>query len=245
MADRPDFNEYAVWSNNSQSRGGQKPTVFLIHTNEGDTNADQLAHWMQGDVGVSYHYCVSEDYNDHGVTVCDVVDTDHAAWSVGNANNISINLCFAGSKAAWSRADWLKQSRAIDVAAYIAVQDAKKYGFSTIVVPPPYSAGKPGISDHKWVTQVYGWGTHTDVGDGFPWDVFTAAVAKYANPGTQPPVVPPTPAPAFQHPSNDQMLKDVWDQLRGPEGKGWPQLGQDAQGHNLTVVDALAKLLGK
>lgn len=55
---------------------------------------------------------------------------------------------------------------------------------------------------------------------------------------------PPDPTP-FQHPSNDQMLKDVWDQLRGPEGKGWPQLGQDAQGHNLTVVDALAKLLGK
>ncbi len=47
---------------------------------------------------------------------------------------------------------------------------------------------------------------------------------------------PPEPQP-FQHPSNDQMLKDIWDQLRGPEGKGWQQLG------GLTLVDAVAKLL--
>ena len=54
---------------------------------------------------------------------------------------------------------------------------------------------------------------------------------------------PPDPTP-FQHPSNDQMLKDIWDQLRGPEGKGWTQLGKDEKGNNRTVVDALAKLLG-
>lgn len=48
---------------------------------------------------------------------------------------------------------------------------------------------------------------------------------------------PPDPTP-FQHPSNDQMLKEIWDQMRGPEGKGWPQLG------GLTLVDAIAKLLG-
>ena len=47
---------------------------------------------------------------------------------------------------------------------------------------------------------------------------------------------PPEPQP-LQHPSNDQMLKDTWDQLRGPEGKGWQQLG------GLTLVDAIAKLL--
>ena len=53
------------------------------------------------------------------------------------------------------------------------------------------------------------------------------------------PSIPQQPDPTpFQHPSNDQMLKDIWDQLRGPEGKGWPQLG------GLTPVDALAKLLG-
>ena len=37
-------------------------------------------------------------------------------------------------------------------------------------------------------------------------------------------------------------LQEVWQQLRGPKGNGWPQLGQNAKGQNLTLVDALAAL---
>ena len=86
-AARPDFNEYAVWSPNNQGRAGTKVDLWIIHTQEGDGNADSLAHYLQGNVGVSYHYTISEDSGDHGVTVCDVVDTDLASWSVLSANN--------------------------------------------------------------------------------------------------------------------------------------------------------------
>lgn len=241
---RPDFNEFPLWSPNCQDRGGAKIDAVFIHTQEGgggDDAALNLAQFLANPANqVSYHYTISQA-SDGGVTVVDCVDTDQASWSVLSANNRSINLCFAGSSASWTRAQWLQQSKAIDVAAYIIVADCKKYGIPLNVIAPPYTGRIPGISDHRYVTKVLGDGTHTDVGDGFPWDVFKFAVSNYALnlPG-------PNPAPTpFQHPSNDQMLKDVWDQLRGPEGKGWPQLGQDAQGHNLTVVDALAKLLGK
>lgn len=37
-----------------------------------------------------------------------------------------------------------------------------------------------------------------------------------------------------------QKVCDIWDQLRGPNGAGWPQLGQNASGANLTLVDAIA-----
>lgn len=37
-------------------------------------------------------------------------------------------------------------------------------------------------------------------------------------------------------------LQEVWRQLRGPEGHGWPQLGQNEHGQNLTLVDAVAAL---
>lgn len=37
-------------------------------------------------------------------------------------------------------------------------------------------------------------------------------------------------------------LQDVWTQLRGPGGKGWPQLGVNDKGQNLTPVDALAAI---
>lgn len=233
---RPDYNEYPLWSPNNQDRGGTKIDLFLLHTQEGDGNADSLARWLGGPVGVSYHYTISEDQSDHGVTVCDVVDTDRASWSVLSANNRSINLCFAGSRASWSREQWLRRSRAIDVAAFLAVADCRKYGFPAKVIAPPYVAGA-GISDHRYVTRVLKDGTHTDVGDGFPWDVFAARVAHWAGDVVKP--LPPPMPPVFTHPDDAAMLREVWDQLRGPTGAGWPQLG------GRTVVDSLASLHAK
>jgi hypothetical protein len=37
-------------------------------------------------------------------------------------------------------------------------------------------------------------------------------------------------------------VRDIWDQLRGPSGAGWPQLGQNGQGEDLTPVDAIAAI---
>lgn len=219
---RPDFNEYAVWSAANQPRGNAKVDLFLLHTEEGNSNADRLARYL-GNVanGVSYHYTISEDAQDHGVTVCDVVDTDRASWSVLSANGRSINLCFAGSRASWTRAQWLDRGRAIDVAAFIAVQDCRKYGIPPTIIAPPYTAARAGISDHNYVTKVLKDGTHTDVGPNFPWDVFGAAVAKYAGQSA-----PPAP----EQPAN--LDKEIWDQLR----LRWNMLGGQ------TLVEAVAEI---
>lgn len=37
-------------------------------------------------------------------------------------------------------------------------------------------------------------------------------------------------------------LQEVWRQLRGPKGQGWEQLGKNAQGQNLSLVDGVAAL---
>jgi len=37
-------------------------------------------------------------------------------------------------------------------------------------------------------------------------------------------------------------IQEIWRQLRGPSGNGWPQLGQTEDGRNLTLVDAVAAL---
>lgn len=239
---RPAFNEYWVGSPSFHNRGGTKIDLFLLHTQEGDGNSDSLARFLANPANqVSYHYTISENYDDHGVTVCDVVDTDFASWSCLSANNRSINLCFAGSRAGWSRQDWLRQSRAIDTAAWIAVQDCKKYGIPLRVLSPPYSSAPPGISDHKYVTEYLGDGTHTDVGNQFPWDVFAAAVQKYASADVSPPPAPPqqkpaTAQPAFKYPPQEQMVTQIWEQLFGPQAKGWAQLG------GKTLVDAVAEI---
>ncbi|GAB0103376.1 hypothetical protein JMUB6875_23490 [Nocardia sp. JMUB6875] len=41
-----------------------------------------------------------------------------------------------------------------------------------------------------------------------------------------------------------RKVQEIWAQLRGPDGQGWPQLGRNAQGQNRTLVDAVARLLG-
>lgn len=208
----PDFNEYAVPSPNRQSRAGTKVDLWIIHTQEGNGNADSLAHWLQGNVSASYHYTISEDYNDHGVTVCDVVDTTLASWSVLSANNRSINLCFAGSRIAWTRTQWMKQSRAIDVAAYLCVKDCLKFGIPLNVMPWARYGPPGGITDHHYVTEYLGVGTHTDCGPNFPWDYFTSRIQYYADALAPQRQQPPEPGPV--RPADDQLTLR-WNMLGG------------------------------
>ncbi|CAN5704488.1 hypothetical protein BH09ACT8_BH09ACT8_33780 [soil metagenome] len=183
----PEFTELDRMTGGGRSPRTRAPINWLLHTEEGNSTAEQLAKYCDGSHGVSYHYTLRD-----GI-LCDVVDTDFASWSVLSANGFTINLCFAGSRAGWSRSEWLAREDDISIAAYIAVVDCRKYGIPIGVNPPPYFAG-PSIADHKYVTQELHIGDHTDVGNKFPWDVFTNYVEKWA--GIQlAPTPPPTPTP--------------------------------------------------
>ena len=240
-APRPDFNEYPRWCDNTSDRGGTTVDLWLIHTQEGGGNADSLASFLISTEGganpVSYHYTISEDQNDHGVTVCDCADTDEASWSVGDANSRSINLCFAGSTINWSTSQWMQQSKAIDVAAYLCVCDATKYGFDPKVIVPPYLSDPPGVSDHKYVTQHLGWGTHTDVGFNFPWPYFQQRINYWQialQTGSAPPAaLPDHPVVPYDPTQNAEV--EVLGQVRGR----WAMLGGQ------TLVEAVAEIRDK
>lgn len=160
------------------SRFGARISYWLLHTEEGsgDTDPVRLGRYCSGANGVSYHYTAGR-----GI-VCDLVDTDFASWSVLSANPYTINLCFAGSRAGMSRDEWLKTFKAdIRNAAYLAVQDAKKYGMAIEVIGTggKYSGKRQGFADHQFVTKVLKIGTHTDVGSGFPTDYFAQCVKEF------------------------------------------------------------------
>lgn len=231
---KPDFNEFAIWSPNNQGRNGVKVDCIFIHTQEGgggNAAAEDLANWMKNPANkVSYHYTGSQA-SDGGTTVVDCVDTDRASWSVLSANNRSINYCFAGSRASDSRATWMKRAGVIDAFAYLMVQDCKKYKIPIKVIKPvhngidaTYKDRIPGISDHRYVTEVLDDGSHTDVGPNFPWDYLEDRLNFWAGEKLADPTNPTVPTPDY--------VKEVWDQLRIE----WPQLG------NRTVVNALGAI---
>lgn len=188
----------------SQSRNGQKPRFIVLHTSEG-AGGPALLDFMQG-VPVSYHYVV-DDTGYLSATVWDLVDTDRAAWSVGNGNNYSINLCFGTSFAhRHNRSDWLRlQDDSIKAAAWIVAQDCKKYGIDPVIRVGGSASGyaslkKPGvtgITDHRGMTTIAG-GDHTDVGPHFPWDVFNQYLQQYYK-GTSDELTP----------EQDKMLREV------------------------------------
>ena len=202
MVNRPDFNEYANWCSNSNDRGGTPVSLVLFHTEEGGSvkdGAQNLSDFLKSTEGgpnpVSYHSVLSEDPDDHGVTLINCVPVNQSAWAVGAANDQSINICFAGSTINWSTEEWMQQSNAIDVGAYVAVREAIPYGIPLRTMPPPYVGVGPaswGISDHMFVTDVIGWGTHTDIGPNFPWDYFTERINYWAAQLAPPPANPAT-----------------------------------------------------
>jgi hypothetical protein len=178
-------------STNHSGRYGAQVFWFCLHTEEGPANYDpyRLHQWMCRN-GVSYHYIVG-----NGVVI-DHVDTDRASWSALDANSRTINLVFAGSRANMSRQEWLDIfSVDIDNAAFLFVQDAKKYDpLAPLVIGKDYAAIKRGVSggiDHSGITYGLGIGDHTDVGKNFPFDYFKECVDRHIKGYVPPAVVTP------------------------------------------------------
>lgn len=181
----PAFRTINLFGNASSPRT-RTPINFLLHTEQGGgqnptEDAERLARYCNNTAnGVSYHYSLRAG------KLVQMVPLNRASWSVLDANAFTINLCFAGSYAGWTRQEWIDNCRDdIRIAAYIAVRDCKAAGIPLTVIAPPYRRGA-GISDHAYVTRALGIGTHTDVGAFFPWDLFAADIRAFANPAPVP-----------------------------------------------------------
>ncbi|MFC6010281.1 glycoside hydrolase domain-containing protein [Nocardia lasii] len=173
----PPFTEIDRLGRSHSSRNGTRITNFILHTQEGNGTAESLAAYLNNPAnGVSYHYTLRDS------VLARVVPEELASWSVLSANPFTVNLCFAGSRVAWSRAQWTAIDADLRIAAFVAVRSARRHGYATDVIAPNYRVGE-GITDHQYVTRALGIGSHTDVGPNFPWDVFAGHVAAFVGGG--------------------------------------------------------------
>ncbi|MGM1064866.1 peptidoglycan recognition protein family protein [Saccharothrix sp. Mg75] len=160
----------------SNSRNGAKVRLVVAHTAEGARTRGDLAAFFDGNDNASSHAVI-----DAG-GVLDLVDRSRAAWTLGSGNPISVNaeMC---AFARWTRAQWLSESPVDGCAnprqivrnfAAWAARECDALGIpKRVLTVEQVRAGQAGICDHRTYNRAYGAGDHWDVGDGFPWDVFT------------------------------------------------------------------------
>lgn len=166
---------------NSSPRDGTPISLIAVHTNEGpndaalpDLAAENLIRWM-GDNGVSYHRVCDDD------SCPQMVADDRVSWSLRRGNSRSLNLCFIGS-ASWTRPEWLAHPRMLELGAEQAARWAEVHDIPLVKLSPAQvGADRRGFIGHIDWTLGKNDGSHTDPGDGFPWDVFMDLVRKYAN----------------------------------------------------------------
>jgi len=163
----------------SSSRQGAPFLWVVLHTAEGARTKESLG---------SYFYQASTMASSHvGIDaggILQYVPYADAAWTLRYGNEESDNAEICGF-ARWTRAQWLSTGtvdgcvnprQMVRNAAAWAKSRCAARGISRQHLTPAQVGGRSmkGIIDHHDYTLGTGDGTHTDVGDGFPWDVFYA-----------------------------------------------------------------------
>lgn len=214
----------------SGPRDPHRCQLIVIHTTENadSTRPDDVATWQRDPAnGSSYNLLVGTD----GRTVR-TNDDNYVPWAAGYTGNLVGLHASAVGRAARSRADWLALPAQLDGLARIAADWCNRYGIpARVLTADQVRAGQRGICGHNEVSHAWHEVSHTDPGPGFPYDDLLARIHRINNPPEETDEMTP---------EQDQIMRDIWEQLRGPGGKGWPQLGTTVDGHALTLVDGIA-----
>ena len=153
--------------------------VVVIHSMEapekGET-AENVARFFQNTQNpASAHLCIDND----SIVQC-VFDND-IAFAAPGVNSDGIQLELAGF-AKQTREEWMDAYSilVLENAANAAAQYCLKYNIPIKhLSDADLEAGQKGIIGHVQATRVYKKSTHTDPGEGFPWDHFIERVKQH------------------------------------------------------------------
>lgn len=169
----------------SSSRGGAKVIWVAVHTAEGSTTTESLLRYFQDTSDPnrgSSHAAIDDGELEQGGPW---VPYDRAAWTLRNGNEESDNVEVCGF-ARWSRAEWLRHGRMLELVAVWIAQRCKARGIPIRKLTPSQVGQRmAGVIGHVDYTLGTGDGTHTDPGPNFPWDLVITRAREIANPSTE------------------------------------------------------------
>lgn len=186
------------------SRLGERVRLICLHSSEGARDVYSLAAFLnRPGINASYHGAVDDQRYEA------YVNYSNAAWALRGGNQESDNLCLCAF-AGWSRAEWLRHPRMLELAAAWIAQRciARKVPIRRLADPECAAAMRDdrhpgGVIDHWTYTRATRDGTHWDVGNGFPWDTVMGRAQQIAR------VAPPPPA------EDDVSFKDTYRDFAG------------------------------
>ncbi|KQB84944.1 MULTISPECIES: peptidoglycan recognition protein family protein [Corynebacterium] len=223
--------------------------VLVVHTFEdnGTLSAEGMARYQSTPAaGGSYHIVIDND----GVTYREN-DDPFMPWSaMPTGNRIGYHFSLSG-KAAWSREQWLARPKQLNSLAKILAAYSTAYGIPLILrTADQVRAGKWGVCGHNEISLAFGESDHTDPGREFPYDYVLALAARHQKqPAQAADTSKGTTMTQLSGESRDALhdakMNAIWAnqaaadnqiQLRGPNKRGWDQLG------GRTLVDAVARI---
>lgn len=179
-------NAEPIWSPNRYVNAATDCRWLVIHTQQGRSTARGLAGYCKNPASeVSYHDAID------AIEMIQMVRYQDAPWSAGGANTVAEHMCFGGSFAEWTRAQWLDPDKDADGinqdamlwrgaawGAWRAQVNEIPVQWVTNGVPP----GSRGFTGHSNLGQ---WGGgHSDPGPGFPTDIYIERVQSLINGNT-------------------------------------------------------------
>jgi N-acetyl-anhydromuramyl-L-alanine amidase AmpD len=191
----------AIWVGypKSYTPGRARPVQYVVlHYTagaEGPTAAEDGADYDKRRTdGTSTHYFTDS----LGPALQEVPDGDRAHTAFFHGNEIGIQIEICGTRQ--TREQWLDAASypTLVTTAELVRELCDRHGLAkrrlttaevraAYYATPAIRAACKGITDHAGVTYAYpeDGGTHTDVGDGFPWDVFMEMVVADDKPITE------------------------------------------------------------